>query len=465
MTRRVLVVTYFFPPLGGVGVQRTLKFVRYLPQWGWQPVVLTPRDPAYWVRDESLMAELPPGLEVHRTACYEPAWLVAAIKRRLRLRDATVVRAARTPLPPLGGTAAQSVGASVAATGLLSLASAAWRRGVRLVLYPDEQLGWLPPALREGRRIDRQAPFEVILSSSPPISSHLIAGVLKQTTKRPWVADFRDPWLGNAFAAPVPRHQRWLQRRLERWIVARADGIVLASPTLLADFIRRYPAAAARCVYIPNGYDRAELEDLPQAPPREPGRYRLVYAGSIYGRHELEIFLAGLELLVGRRPDLARRLRVEFIGWLNRPNQALAAHYVQGGRLGEIVTFTGFLARRDALASMAEADALLQLIGDEAGKEAVIGAKLLEYLAFDKPILAVVPNGDARRILEELRWGVIADPTPAGAADGLERLLDEAPPARPADPDGRYDRVRLAARLADVLGSVAVARARPGGAE
>jgi glycosyltransferase involved in cell wall biosynthesis len=267
----------------------------------------------------------------------------------------------------------------------------------------------------------------------------------------------------------------YLQRRIERGIVRRADRLVFATQGFLDGYADRYPWAASKMRVIANGYDRNDLP-APESPGggdaagrdaegRGPDRkpFRIVFGGSIYGAHELEIFLDGLELLVAARPEIRDRLEVEFIGWLSLHNQEVAARYTTPERLGPMLRFTGFLPHRDAVARMATADALLQLVADGPNKAGHQGGKLLEYLGLDRQILAVVPEGKARELLRELDWGVVADPTPEGVADGVGRLLDSPAPRRKADPTGRYDRVNLAGELAALLDEVKSGRSAADG--
>ena len=443
--RVVLVVAYFFPPLGGVGVQRTLKFVRHLRSSGWLARVVAPANAAYPIRDPGLAAEIPADVEVIRTRCPEPIGFASWLDARLRGGgDAAPATAAG----PERRARAPGAGRTVLRTG-----AAWWTRLVRIVLFPDDEVLWWPFALRAAKRSHASRPVDAIYSSSPPITGHLIGRSLAVATGRPWIADFRDPWVGNAFAGAVSGPRRRLQGWLERRLVDRADRVIVVSPSIQRAFQDRYPRRATRIVSIPNGYDRDDLAGIVPV-PREPGRFTIVYAGSIYGDRELTLFLDGVEILLGRRPDLRDRLRIEFVGRVNVANQAVAARYAAIDRLGGVVSWVGFVPRREAIARMRSADALLQLIADDPGKGAVIGAKTVEYLAFDLPIIAAVPPGDARAVLEELDWGVIADPEPQAIAAGLERITDAPRPTRPADPEGRYERVAQARRLAGLLDEV-----------
>jgi glycosyltransferase involved in cell wall biosynthesis len=420
-------------------VQRTLKYVTYLPRWGWEPVVVAPGDPAFPVRDPSLMAALAPDLEVHRTASLEPGRLPTVAARLLSRRR-----------PSTADLSTESVPSSRSLRVFRKLAIG-WNRVWAALLFPEGAVAWVPFAVRSGLRTNRRKPVDAIFSSASPVSAHLAAGLIKGRTHRPWIADFRDPWIGNAFAPPMSRPKRWMQRRMERWIVERADLVTVAVDAMRVQFVARYPDLADKFVHIPNGYDRSDLIGIEPAPSPRPGGFHVLFAGSLYRPQELDVFLTGVERLLERRPDLRQRLRVDFVGRANEANVRVASEFEKPERLGGVVSFEGFMPRPKALARMLGADALLQLMPDVPGAEIFVGGKLGEYLAFDRPILAVMPRGEGRALVEGLPTGIVADVEPGSVADALERLLDHTPAPAPADPAGRFDRVNLAGELAREL--------------
>jgi len=446
--RRVLVVTYYFPPVGGIGVVRTLKYALYLPRWGWQPVIVAPGDPEYPVRDSSLLEALPSDMEVHRTRSLEPGKLLNAVVRRLgRSRP--------------GGEGVSDLASQVSGRGLrtrvLRRLLGVWRWFWGIILFPDWAVPWLPFAVRAATRAHRRTPVDGIYSSGPPFTCHLAAGMVKGRIHRPWVADFRDPWIGNAFEPKTSRPKRWLQRRAERWIVTRADRVTLAVEALREMYAERYPEFRAKFTYIPNGYDPADQVGVEPLPSPRPGGFHLLYAGSLYRPKELEVFLTGAERLLERRPDLRSRLRIDFVGRVKDANARIIGDFSTPGRLSGIVSMEGLLPRRMAIGRMMGADALLQLMPDVPGSGIFVGGKLAEYLGFDRPILAVMPPGEGRTLVESLPTGIVADVEPESVAAALERLLDHPPAPAPADPEGRFSRPNLAGELAAVLDALASA--------
>jgi glycosyltransferase involved in cell wall biosynthesis len=446
--RTVLMVLYFFPPIGGVSMSRNLRHAQYLSRYGWTPVVLTPSNGAYELRDPEALDSVPPGLAVIRTRSLEPGHLrplVVTLRRLLR----------RRPGRPLvgddsgpGSRPSRDAGRRAEGASGTSLRVRWLGRLRQLLFFPDDQVGWLPFALSAAVRSSRPARFDAVFSTSSPITSHVVAGLFARLTSTPWVAEFRDPWLGNALAAPLPWLHRRVQAKVERWIFRSADRIVCVTPSLTRLYQTRYPAASI--VTITNGYDRSEV---PVRPTERAGqqRFRIVYTGTLYRPSELDIFLGGVAALMARRPDLGDHLEIAFYGQVTDECRAVADRLVHGSQLNTVVQFFGFVPRHVAMRSLAEADAALVLLGGGPGMGLFIGGKVYDYLGQSKQILAMIPPGDARDVLKGLSWGVIADPDPEDVGRALERLLTLPSPDGPADPAGRYDRETLAGRLADTL--------------
>lgn len=440
--RRVMMIAYTFPPVAGVGIERTLKHVTYLPDNGWQPVVVAPANSAYRLIDERTLERVPAGTEVHRALTLEPAHLRQAARRLLR--------------GPAAAAASPSVvGSRPSDEGLRGALNAAWRTYVELAFFPDEQVLWAPAAIAAARAAHDADPVDVIYSSSPPVTGHLVAAAVARLTGRPWVADFRDPWIGNAYAHPLPAPHRAVRASLEHMIVRGAARSVFASAGMRDEYAARYPRLAHRFIVIHNGYD---LDDVAVAvadgtPARPDGRYRLIFTGSVQGADEFELFADGMELLLARDRGLRDRLVVQFVGWFSPQVEAIARRRLPA--LEPTVERLGFQPKAATLGLLRAADAALVLLAGGPGREHVASAKLFDYLGLDSEVLAVAPRGEVRRILDDLGWGIGADPTPEGFADGVVSLLAAPLPSRAADPERRYERRTLSRRLAEVLDEVA----------
>jgi glycosyltransferase involved in cell wall biosynthesis len=401
--RRILVLAYFFPPLGGAGVQRTLKFTRYLPECGWDPTVVTTRSTAYPVSDGSLIDEVPPGVRIVRAA--EPGawrWLI----RGVTLACAVLRR--RLPVP-----------------------------------WPDEMLGWAPSALWHVLREIRRSRPDVLYSTSAPYTAHLVALAAHRLTGIPWVADFRDEWATNPHTSDHPPLVTRLSVRAERAVArAAARRVVVAAYFELA-------GDGPEPVEITNGVDEADLAGLPAATPAITQRLRLTYVGTLYGIQDCEPVFAALRRLVadGRLDPARLELRVIGNDWLENLE----------ARVPIAVSKSGYLDHRAAVAEMRTATALL-FYRDPASPAP--SGKLYEYLVAERPILCVArPDNLAYRLVEEWDAGICAsaaDPAAIeaailelvrrweagelrGSATARERTLE------------RYSRRALTAQLAGVL--------------
>lgn len=458
-SRTVLMVLYFFPPVGGISTSRNIRNVEHLPGFGWTPVVVTPVDAAYPVKDPSLVDLVARSVDVVRTGSFEAGhvreWISrgARLLRPIRRREATA-----RPYPAVDGATNPEASLSRPREpgGMLF-------RLRRFVFFPDDQIGWLPFAVLAALRRHRTAPVDAVYSTASPITSHLVAGLLKRRTGVPWVAEFRDPWLGTELSKPSSWLHRRLQAKVERWIIRTADKVIFLAPSMARMYQGRYPFATNFTV-IPNGYDRSETAPSARNPAARD-RFRIVYTGLLFRPNELAVFLDGLKRLVTRRPELVEELEILFYGAVDPACQRIADQTLEDAQLRRIVGFRGYVPRREAIQAIADADAALVLLGSGSNMDVYIPGKLFDYLGQSRQILAMIPLGDAWDVLDELGWGVTAEPEPSQVEQAIERLMTLPPPTGPADPDGRYDRVALARRLAETLDAAVESAVRPSNGE
>jgi glycosyltransferase involved in cell wall biosynthesis len=422
--RPVLVVAYFFPPLGGGGVQRTLKFIKYLPQCGWKPVVVTPRQAPTRLTDADLAAEIPTQARILRTGDLRlPSWMPWRVR--------------------------------------------AWI--TRWLFMVDDHIGWYGYAMKASQQCIREEDVQAIYSTSAPYTDHLIAYRLKRRNNLPWVADFRDPWVGNFSASfPTRLHQR-LAERLESAVVHAADRVLVVSEPMRGAMLARYPdLPAAKVVLLPNGYDRQDFASLqPEViqAADEANRFLLVYSGSFYGRRQTaEKFLLALKQIIEAGLVPKERLRVRFVGNSGKGTLDL----IETIGLKEVCQTTGYLPHRQSLAHLMAADVLLLIVGRGPGSEAVFTGKIFEYLASGKTILCLADPGAAADLVREAQAGVVVDPEDIEAiADQIKELylrwVDGALNRQQAKPEvvERYERSALTGQLAAVLNEITLARPVP----
>jgi glycosyltransferase involved in cell wall biosynthesis len=404
--KQVLFITYYFPPIGGAGVQRSAKFVKYLPEFGWRPIVLTVRPNDYSIHrefkmDGSLSQDVEGRCEVHRTRDYEPRRVRGALEK-------------------------------------LHLFRVFW-----FLLYPvfwEKEFFWALGAIPRALKIIRERRPCAIYTSSAPYSLIVVGFLLRLWARVPWVADLRDLWTQDSLLTWPSRLHYRATVAAERFMLRRADTVVANTP-LAAQRMRELlgAARAERVVAIPNGYDE---EDIPKGSPSPQNARPLTIthvgtfhdlrhaAGGDAGRNWMrrlagcmsyqpfaldrsmrtpKVLLEGLKIILDRSPELRGKIRLCFIGYLHEGWRAR----IKDLGLEDSVAVPGYVPHAEAMALLGEADVLFCVqVGFEDRAKAVpyVPAKLYEYLATGKPILAPVAEGDTKDVLRRSGLGIAADP-------------------------------------------------------
>jgi glycosyltransferase involved in cell wall biosynthesis len=400
-----------FPPAGGSGSNRALAFARYLPMFGWRPLVLTPDVDWASNRDDGLLARVSPELGVVRTASLEPRPRVAAaVSGHMATRKAP-------------GRLRRQLG--------------------HLKRFPDAHIGWLPFAMAAARRLE----FDVIYSSSGPFTSHVAGLALHTVTRKPWVAELRDGWYqwNRAIFPDYPAWRDPVERRLEGAVMRNASRVVLVTKRMADAFRTQYgDVPADHFDVVSNGFDPAQIVK----PPRHAARagVELLHAGALYyGRSIAPVLDA-----------LADDARLTLIGTLDGTARA----EISGHQAAPRVTLAGYRDHAATLRAMGDADVLLLVANTTDGAEATVPGKFFEYLAVGRPILAIGPRNSATEdLLRETGAGWFAaadDPQAIRAAlkhaqcAKRQRELPRPDPAAVA----RYDRRVLTGKLARIFDDV-----------
>jgi glycosyltransferase involved in cell wall biosynthesis len=381
--KKVLIVTYYFPPSGGPGVQRVLKFVKYLPQFGWQPVILTVHDAEFPARDESLFEQIPRQTKIYRTDIAEPH----DYYRRVTKRSKNI---------PIDVNATPQEGAKRSFRDRC----AEFIRGTFFI--PDARIGWYPFAVSAGKNILSSEPIDVLYSSSPPYTCALIAAALHRFSHKPWVAGFRDPWTG---FLTTPR--RWavphaIDRLLERRCYTSATAIEAAWEGIIEDILEKVPELdKAKFHHIPNGFDS---DDYPRIERHPNKKFTITYVGSLDGKRNPEAFLRAVrELACAREIDL-NKIQLQFAGRFAQEVHEM----LRDKTLSSAIQTFPYLPHREALALLLQSDVLLLNVHDFRGNERIIPGKLFEYLAAQRPIIAIAPEGAVTDIIRQANAGKCA---------------------------------------------------------
>ncbi len=401
----LLYISYFFPPQGGGGVYRVLKFVRYLPEFGWKPTVLTVRE--VWSRylDPSLLEEIPAGADVVRTESLEPRRILFLLQKALGRRNARPGLAAEGPALK-EDVVYKERPLPVRVLQRILDALRAW------LLIPDEYIGWAPFAWLRGRGLIKRKKIKVVLTSGVPHSVHLVGWLLKKTTGVRWVAEFRDAWGYHPNYYFASSLHRALGKRLERFVYENADRVVLAYG--LEENRKRYPELKDKFISVTNGYDESDFENLAAA--REEG-FNLVHVGTFYSNHTPEYFFRALAETLKEQPSLRDVFKVRLFGHLSEE------HLLQVRELSlePVVRVREFVPHLECLSYVVGADVLLLFLGGDEDS-VVIPGKVFEYLRAPAPVLAMVPEGETAQIIRQGRAGIVAA---AKDVDGIKKALLE----------------------------------------
>jgi glycosyltransferase involved in cell wall biosynthesis len=420
--KRVLMVAYHFPPLtGSSGIQRTLRFVQHLPKFGWQPLVLSTTTGAYERISHDLDSEMPPGTVVRRAVALDSA-------RHLSL----------------------------------------WGRHVAALARPDRWMSWRFDGVRQGMKMIREFRPDVLWSTYPIATAHLIGAELHRRSGIPWVADFRDPMAQDGYPADPATWQQF--KAIEEQAAEQAHCCMFTTPGAARVYRERYPEAAARIVVLENGYDEESFAGLQTAPNLEalnPGAFTLLHSGLVYPqeRDPTQLFEALHRLKASRAPGSAV-LKIRFRAAVHDQliHRLAAAHGVQ-----DLVEVCPPLPYTEALQEMLRADALLVLQAANCNEQ--IPAKIYEYLRAGRPIVCLSdPQGDTVGVLRRAGVDMFAA---LDSVDQIETLLthlltDKAAhqvptPEAVADASRQGRTASLASYLNRIMANIARDRAMPFG--
>lgn len=441
--KKLLVIAYFFPPSGAVGVYRTLKFVKYLPEFGWEPVVLTVSNGKTPVYDASLMQLIPEGVEVHRVPSWEalnegfdgpaPAARTKTLRSRLHTRLYLM-----------------------------------WHS----LALPDVKLGWVPNATRAARRLVRDEEIHHVYISGSPFSSFLVGPRLKQSDDVRVAIDYRDPWTQSiTYPLRTALHRR-IDKSMEQRVVSASDLVIANTRFNEAQMAAEFGDGAPRekFVSIHNGFD---AEDFASIPHGHNDRFTITYAGAFYhsigsthsdraaGDEAMQtysplVFFEALQAFFARRPEAKAKTRVRFMGVLGQGYDPI----VRERGLDGVVERLGYIGYDEHLRVLKQSDALLLVMSRGEKSRGWIPSKFFQYLGTGNPILALVPEGEVRDIVATTRGGISVPPDDVDAASrAIETLyaawVNGTAIAQPdASAVAAYERRNLTAKLARALDSL-----------
>lgn len=394
LMKKVLVITYYWPPGGGAGVQRWLKFVKYFRDFGWEPVLYIPENPEYPERDESLVKDVPSEITILRQSVWEPYFLYKKLAGRRR--DEKISPAFLSENRPNRLVENLSV----------------WIRGNFFI--PDARMFWIRPSVRFLLRYLADHPVDVIVSTGPPHSLHMIAQALSLRLNLPWLADFRDPWTNIDFYGQLKlsgfadrKH-----RRFERNVLQNATAVTVISNSMAEDFnrilVRNYEV-------ITNGFDEEDITYTPKL--HLDSKFTLAHIGTLVRTRNPESLWIALTRLLSIHPEIKNVLEIKLVG---KVDYTVIASIEDHG-LTPYLNHIPYLPHDKAVMVQRQAQVLLLIINETPNAKMILTGKFFEYLAARRPILCIGPlDGDAAEILRNTKAGLISD---YGDSSALEKQL------------------------------------------
>ncbi|MGH1364267.1 MAG: glycosyltransferase [Calditrichia bacterium] len=369
--KKVLIITYYWPPAGGPGVQRVLKFARLLPQFGWQPIVLTVEDGDYPAMDESLLQKVPESCRVYRTSILEPY----KIYRKLTGKQDSE----KLPTFVLNENK----------NGGLKNKIATWVRAN--VFIPDARIGWIPKATHEGKRILKEENIDLIFASSPPHTVQLIAKKLAKHSGVPWVADFRDPWTEAFWSASLKKNRfsSVLDARLEKGVLKSADAVITVSEGV-KDMLGK--KAENRYEVIQNGFE--PLQDI----TADVDTFSILFIGSLSNYQNPEPLFKSIDSLPS---EMQGKVSVSFVGRTYKGFDELFNSYSHLD-----IQRLPYMAHSELMQFAKKSALLFRPVAQSAYADKNVGAKTYDYLALRKPILTLgVKPSVSQHMLKETASG------------------------------------------------------------
>jgi glycosyltransferase involved in cell wall biosynthesis len=423
MSRRVLIITYYWPPSGGSGVQRWLKFAKYLPEAGWEPVIFTPENPDFDLKDDSLLKEIPQQLEVLKFPIWEPYQLFSKVKGKSKSHPGRLMEQKEK--------------------GLLEK-TAIWMRANLLV--PDPRVFWVKPSVKFLIDLVKSGQFEAVITTGPPHSMHLIGRNLKRKTGITWIADFRDPWSQWEFLDTLPMTSfiRKKHQELEQSVLKEANAVLTISPTFQKDLEK---LAHRKIKLLTNGYDPADIPLGFSPKKKEVGKLHLVYSGIIDAiRNPIPL----LEAMKAEFEKSGEHIEWTFVGKVSEQIQ----NYVKADSwLSARIHFAGYVSHQEVFGFYTKADALVLILTDTKNAKGNIPGKLFEYLATGIPVMALGdPKGDSAQILADSGAGeVLAHTDSHGIQSRLADLMNASSGETKSTDLEKYSRKSLSFQLAKIL--------------
>jgi glycosyltransferase involved in cell wall biosynthesis len=417
-THNVLIIAYYFPPMGLSGVQRTQKFVKYLPQFGWKPTVITVTPTGYFAQDYTLLEELKHlDVEIHRVGSLDPTRL---FKKK----------------------------------GVVQMPSERVRKTLSFIsdifFIPDNKIGWKRKVLKTVDGLFKNKKFDIVFSTSPPYTDFLIGSEIHKKYKIPLVLDYRDVWHEYPYKVyPTPLH-KYLNYKLEKQILHSASKVITTNRRVKELLLSRYKFLNYNDLHIVSqGFDPVDFENNKPAPRSPLNKMRITHAGVFYGERTPKYFFQALNKLFKESPLLQNKIEVFFIGNFRNEDKKLIDEY----KLGGVVSALGYFDHQKTIQYLKSSDVFWLMMENDVQSP----GKVYEYIGARKPILANIPEGFVKQTIQEFEGNIVLPPKDVDeTAAAIKRMYDRFEKNETNNTSNdiveRYNRINLANELANIFG-------------
>ena len=381
--KKVLIITYYWPPSGGAGVQRWLKFVKYLPKNGWDPIVYTTENGEYPVLDHQLAKEIPENVEVIKTPIWEPYSWYKKLSGRKKNDNIN------------SGFLSENKKKSKLIEHI-----SVWIRGNWFI--PDARKFWIKPSIKHLSNYLKNNKVEAIISSGPPHSMHLIALALKNKFNLPWIADFRDPWTNIDYYQDLKlsKSSDLKHKRLEKKVLENAN-ITLSVGKTLGEELRNLGAGNIKV--IENGYDP---DDFKRKTKKLDNKFTLAHIGSFTPSRNHPILWNSLKELIEENNEFANDFQLKLIGKIDHS----VKESIEKNNLSKFVEYKSYIPHDQVIQEQASSHALLLLVNNTPNAKGIVTGKVFEYMASERPVLVIGPkDGDLAEIMNQSNAGIVCD--------------------------------------------------------
>lgn len=394
---KLLIINYDFPPAGGAGIKRCLKFLKFLDHEKWEISVLTVKNGNHSMIDTSLLDEIDDEVKIFRSFTFESFFM------NNRNKDITVKEAAG-----LKGDDNKSIKNIFG-----HFLKRTYNNHGHLFKVPDSRILWLPAAMFLSLKLVFKNKFDVIFATGPTFVNFILAAIIKTLSRKPLLIDFRDAWMADPMFQTDKKYIIKMHQIFEKSVINNADRVITTNPWVTDDFKKRYPSVdELKYDTIYNGYDHEDFEfDNNGTKVIDHDKLSIVYSGRLYGERSPKHFLKAIKLAVTEKPEIKNKIQVYFIGSCEQfLDGKYIENYIEENELQNIITLTGHISRTESLLYQKQSHILLLLIGivpPEFELTYGISGKLFDYLLFNKPILTLANGGATRNFIVQNKIGNI----------------------------------------------------------